>query len=318
MAVVSAFLKARGLHHSAGSWQAMREGRLLPALEQEKISNEDLEALVQESEEYGHQHVFLYTCSKAAASRMIDRVNVERELTKRKQSHLLNASRLVEQPSGVELVDVRWDTARKDYQLTLKEVELRTYDKLIGTRQEGDEFLKVYKRETQRAVNLARLHIDGSLELRLTSHRNSSKYENDIYKFFVRMEGLLTMTEFRELSLTPAKDYIWSHRRELAGSLRYADSTVRDAAGNLLQAAAGGKGMDLNEDEAVAGSLDRLRDEDEDSYCDTTNIYFKAGDEVSAETHVILSGEVNEFALPANCTKADYEHVLAELKRFNS
>lgn len=317
LGVVSDFLKTKKLHYSAGSWQAMADLRLLPALENEQISNEDLEQLVQEAEEYGRQHVFLYTCSSVDAIKMVDRKTVATQLQHRKIEYLLTQSKLVEDPQGVEIVDVRWDTAKVDYRLILKEVELKTHDKLIGTRTDGDRLYKEYQREKERAVNVVRLHIDGFLEIRIASHRNSSRYEDDIFRIFQRLSGLLDSTCFTELSITTAKDYIWSKRKELNDTVRYADSRIRNSAGNLLQGASGGRNGDLNADDGVSESLDKLRNDDVDAYCDSTNIYFKAGEDITAETHVMLSGEINEFALPANCTRADYEYVLGRLRFFN-
>lgn len=315
--VVSEFLKSRDLHHSAGSWVQMRDSRLIPAVESGAISNQDLESLVAESEEYGRQHVFLYTCSPDDAAKLIDRAKVTEELERRGLEKLLQETKVVENPVGLEIVDVRWDTADVDYRLIIKEVELKTHHKLIGTKEDGDKFYKEYQVIRERAVNVVRLHIDGLLEVRIASHRNSSRYESDLFNLFDRLSGLLDPACFTELSITDAKNYIWSERKELKDSIRYVHSTIRNSAGNLLQGASGGKGADLNEDDAVSSSLDALQKTDHAAYCDSTNIYFKAGDGMSAETHVMLSGEINEFAIPANCTKADYEHVLGKIRHFN-
>lgn len=56
---------------------------------------------------------------------------------------------------------------------------------------------------------------------------------------------------------------------------------------------------------------------DQNAYCDDANVWFKKSDALSQKTHVMLSGENNEFALPANCTKGDYEYVLGQIQLFN-
>lgn len=318
LAVVSAFLKGRGLHHSAGSWQAMRDLRLLKHLEAEAISNDDLENLVKQSEEYGRQHVFLYSCEPADARIMIQRPNVSAELTRRELGSLLDGSTLVEDPQGTQIVDVRWESGQEgDYALIIKEVELRSHTKFIGIEERDNQILRVYDRVSERAVNIARLHISGALEIRIALRKNTSLYENDIHAFFNRINGLIESEKFTEYSISKAKDYLWENRKDLSENVRYVDSTMRNSAGNVLRGATGRMDSDLGDDDAVAGSLDVLLQGDAQAYCDSANIYFKPTQSMSAETHVVLSGEPNEFALPAKCTMGDYEHVLEQIRYFN-
>ena len=37
----------------------------------------------------------------------------------------------------------------------------------------------------------------------------------------------------------------------------------------------------------------------------------------SKDVHVILKGKLNEFAIPAQCSKQDYEYVLNQLRKYN-
>ena len=60
LAVVTDFLKSKNISSSAGSWDEMKEKRLLPALQQQKITVADLKRLLSEAEEFGHNHIFLY------------------------------------------------------------------------------------------------------------------------------------------------------------------------------------------------------------------------------------------------------------------
>lgn len=319
LTVVKEFLKTKpSLTFSAGSWEEMIDKRLMPALENSEISNDELETMVQESEEYGKQHIFLYSCDPNEAKKMIDRQTIISKVQNLNLGHLLQHSQLIEEPQGVELVDIRWESNQgQDYKLILKEVELKTYHRLTGTRENGDEFLKVYHIERERAVNVVSLSADGHLEVRLTSHKNSSRYDDDIFNIFTRLEAFLDRRLFSEFSLTKAKNHIWKNRQTLKSEIRYVDSKMRNSLGNLLSGAAGGKDLDLNDDNDVAGSLDALQLKDKNSYCDSTNIYFKPKRPLTSELHVLISGEANEFAIPANCSKLNYEHILERLRHFN-
>lgn len=314
--VVSAFLKAKGLTHSAGSWEEMFEKRISPAIAAFEISNDDLVALLRSVEECGRQHIFLFTCPSAKAVELINRGRITSILNSRGLSEILSQPKVLEKAEEAQLVDVRWESATIDLNLTIKEYELRKYTTFIGTQQYGNEIHKIYGLAEQRAVNVAKLHRDGLLEIRLTSLSNTTKYEDEIRRFWHNIGHLLPGSEFSELSLSTAKDRLWIERTSLQDLIRYSDSTIRDEAGNVLRAATGNDEADLNANSAVGQSLDYLLQTDKNSYCASANLWFKKTSELSADCHVLLNGESNEFALPANCSEEDYKYVLSQLRYF--
>ncbi len=58
--VVGEFLRQHEAASSAQSWQSMFDDRVLPALEAGLVQEADLWELLDETEEHGRQHVFLY------------------------------------------------------------------------------------------------------------------------------------------------------------------------------------------------------------------------------------------------------------------
>jgi hypothetical protein len=315
--VIREFLKAKGLAYSGG-WEDMYSKRIGPAVAAHQIKNAELIALLRSVEECGRQHVFLYTCSKSRALEIMDRERISGILKKNGREDLLVAPRVIDQPREPELVDVRWESADVDLNLVVKEIELREYHVYIGTEIHDGNVHKIYARKLQRAVNLAKLHRDGLLEIRLSTLANTSRYEDAIRRFWKQINALIPADDFSELSLSPAKDRLWVERLTLAKLVRYSDSTVRDEAGNVLRAVTGSDKDDLNQNVAVGQSLDFLLGNDKNAYCEGANIWFKKTDGLSTESHVLLNGESNEFALPANCSEADYNYVLSQLRHFNS
>lgn len=98
--------------------------------------------------------------------------------------------------------------------------------------------------------------------------------------------------------------------------IRFSDLTVSNDEDVSLKAF--GKVLTTN----VAGSAAAVGSVDSflasDGYCDSSNIWFLKGSPVPArDIHVVLSGEENEIAVPANCSEVDYEYVLSELKALN-
>jgi hypothetical protein len=315
LSVISDFLKTKSLASSAGSWDEMRDKRLLPALTNETISNGDLVALLRSAEECGRQHTFLYTCAQRRAIELLDRNHVTGVLRTRRQVGLLTEPDILHQPATPTLVDVRWDSANVDLRLILKEVELRSQQRYLRTERDGNLLRKIYHVQEERVVNVARLHRNGLLELRIGSHANSSQYQDDVNRFWRQVAQFLPRGDFREFALTRAKARLLTDRDNLRDRIRYADSTLRNDNGTALRIATSSEANDLSDDTGANESLDAFMRHD--AICEGHNIYFKPNPQLTKEVHVLMTGASNEFAVPANCSEGDYEYVLDQVRSLN-
>lgn len=320
LSIVSNFLKHKNVPHSAGSWEDMLEKRIIPLVSNNGISNNELVNLLSSVEEYGKQHVFLQKCKATSkAAQFMDRERVTAILREHNLEGLLSTPLILVQPAAPALVDVRWQTGSVDLNLTIKLVELRKAARLVETETDNVGRLhKIYAEEEHRVVHIAKLHRDGLLELRIASHANGSKYESEVRRVWHYFEPFFSSVDFIDISLSPAKLNMWTNRKNLEHLIRYTDATVRDEFGNLLRAVNGSGKTDLSSSKAVSGGLDYTLKNDKSSYCEGSNLWFKATNTLSTETHVLLSGQANEFGLPANCTGGDYQYVLDQLIYFNS
>jgi hypothetical protein len=323
---VSQFLKTRGVHYSAGSWEQLFEERLITALDADKLSREDLINLLRLTEEHGKQHVFLFKISGASVDSLIDPDRIKPILKEAGLSSVLQHPRILDKPSSPTIADVRWEPVRKKNSFILKVVKLRVYPTFVDTRTEGEYLIKRYRELKVRAVNVCRLSSDGVLELRLYSHPNSSDYRSELAEFWSVVQFLLPRARFKEWPITKAKTNLWANRAQLQAILRYSNSNLRNSNGTELSAASGSEQMSLFDDLGASRSLDEfLR---YDAYCDSSNVWWLKGggrkDDKSSpqvpdkDTHVLLSGSINEFALTAKCLRDDYEYVLDQIKRSNA
>lgn len=57
-----------------------------------------------------------------------------------------------------------------------------------------------------------------------------------------------------------------------------------------------------------------------DGYCSSSNVWFLEGPSgiPSKKIHVLLSGEMHEFAITMHCRKADYDYVIGKIRFLNS
>ena len=266
--IVSDFLKKKGLNHSAQSWDKLFNVRLLPYLESREITVDDLVALLRDAEEYGRQHVFLYSCKELKADELMSRNRVESILKKLGIEELLESPRIIDQPSTPTITDIRWESERNNKAFVIKIVEQRVYHKLLEeTALADDIFIKKYQKVKERAVNLFKLHCDGLLEIRLASHTNSSNYSRDLNNLKKIVEDFVTVDmDFSQYSLARAKEQIWKDRERLQTKIKYTDITFTNDQGTKFRAASGSDDINLSDDEgAISGISGFMK---HNGYCD--------------------------------------------------
>jgi len=311
--VVSEFLKSKGLAHSAGSWQDIRDKRIGPYLTSQKISIQDLIKLLGEAEEFGRTHVFLFTAKKTDAEACMDETKIRNLAQRHGVTNALSETLVLDLPEKPTLVAIRHETENNQARMVLKLIESREERELVDTRTEGRRIIKEWEIKNIRAVNVARLHSSGLLEIRIQSHLNSTKYEEDLNKIRMALKDFLPPNVFSPFSLAKAKAHLWESRETLKKKIRFSDSTMSNSFGTTLVASTGAEEADLFNDKGATGSIDHFLGHG--AHVDSSNIWWLPVDGVcDREIHMLLSGLNNEFAITANCTKIEYEYVLNELR----
>lgn len=307
--VVGIFLKLHNVPHTIPNWDALLEKRLLPALEENRMTVGDLEALLADAEEHGRQHVFVYQTDKAYAADLLGREKLSKWA--KKVGLDLDALDLQDLPDEQLVTSVRLETERGAPQLVIKAVEKRIYYQFIGEKTDGDKLTKTWHREEQRAVNVCRLKANGMFEIRIASRKNTTKYKEDIQAFWELLDGLTGAGFFKQFSLQKAKTNLERQKLQLKSEIRFSDSILRNDNGVVLTAAAGSHQANLFDDPGASDSFQAFIRRN--GYCDQSNIWWikqKEGAPPEKDIHVRLAGEINEFAITASCSKADYNHVL--------
>lgn len=296
----------------------MYTARIEPALASNVLTIDDLIELLRSVEGVGRQHIFLYKCDPTVAVKLMDRSYVEAQLKVIGASHLYEIGPMVlDQPDEPTLVDVTWTSAAVDLSLTIKEVEQRVTQKLGETSYSSNSIVKTYVLQKTRVVNVVRLHRDGLLEVRLASHSGTT-YLPDIARLWKQIEQIIPRNLFQPVHLSKAKGKLFKDKKELEHKIRFSDSLLRNDEGITLRAGSGSINTDLTNSTGATESMETFMQYD-DAYCDGLNIRFKVVDGIpSRETRVLLTGENHEFAVTSNCSQADYEYILRELRVLNS
>jgi hypothetical protein len=317
LSVVSEFLKSKGVPHSAGSWEDMREDRIAPYLKSHKITIDDLTRLLGEAEEFGRSHVFLYAAKKKDVEACMDKDKIHSLCQKLGHASILTEPLIVDLPQAPTLTEIREESVDGQTRWLFKIIEARREREFVSEKTEGNRIIKEWVLKDIRAVNVARLHASGFLEVRIQSHLNSTKYEADLHRILMALKDFLPPKVFTPFSLAKAKAHLWEQRESLKKKVRFSDSTMTNSKGTTLIASTGAEEADLFADSGAAASIDQFLGHG--AHCDSSNIWWRPVDgQTTREIHMLLSGLNNEFAITANCTKLEYECVLNELRVYSN
>jgi hypothetical protein len=316
LGVVSEFLKARGLRYSAGSWEEMRDKRVVPAIGRQKLTIRDLAGLLSEAEEHGRNHTFLYQGKPADIKKLLDR-NYLSNISKRLgHTQALNGPMLVDLPKEPILTEIREDASHGRPCLVFKITETREEREFVEETMVNNRIRREWVVNRVRAVNVVRLHESGFLEIRIQSRSNTTQYAADLNRIRTMLRDYVPPILFKPISLSKAKKALWDNRTAKNRKIRFSDSVMRNAFGTTIAASTGTEQADLFKDSGASDSIDHFLHNG--AHCDAENIWWLRRDRVTdREIHTLLFGENNEFAITAACTRAEYEYVLNELRLFN-
>lgn len=310
--IVQKFLKDNGLPHS-GTWEDIYKKRVLPAVLDNKLTNRDLLSFLSEVEEYGNQHIFLYQCDEGLVDELMNKAATEKKLIDIGYSDALYNSNALSQPNDPEVSEIRWEEDGEDKRLIFKIKETRVFEVHDKDVRENGVLTRLYNLVRKRVVTVATLHSNGCLEIRIPSQTGS--YLSEITRIF-KLLKIIPKASCSAISLTKAKKEIWENRVTLSHSIRFSNSYLRNEHGIKITASTGSKKDDLALDAGAVSGLQGFLNHNGDY--EGINFWFKESTPLPSEDiHVILNGELNEFAIPANCSKSDYKYVLNEIKKLN-
>lgn len=313
--VVGEFLKQNDLPHSAGGWKELEEERFQPALDEGKITIEQISDFLAEVEEFGRSHVFLYRCKPETAAKLLNE-NAVKEVVK-----AFSLEGVMKKPDRTILpllptvTEIRF-AKTEGASLSVKLVETREIEEFLRKSKRRNRTSWMYETIKVRAVNVLRLSSLGILEIRVQTYAENVSYVEEIQRMWKgALERFFPAENFSSLSLTPLKKKLWEKRDELGDALRFSDSRLRDPKGFTIAASTPKAASDLL---ANVGSVDAISSFlDSGGIQEGAAIWWKkqANNTPSCDVHTLLPGAANEIIFTANSTRADYEYVLAQFTR---
>lgn len=317
--VVREFLRDHGASVS-GNWDELYADRLLPALRDKKITIKALGHLLEEVEEHGRQHVFLFKCDPEDAKSLLKEARIRGIASDSGLEHLLDNPLYIGMPSEPTVVDLRLTQAPNGsgpLSLTIKICECRETSKLLDVTydEESGRRSKIYQVTKKRALSIIHLHSNGLLEMRIASRDNSTKYSEQIAELNKIAGKFFLMDVFNAVSLSNAKSTLFEKRDELKDRFRYSTTTAKNDTGYALNVASGKLSQNLLADNGSSKAITEFIKNK--GFVTGSNIWFIMPEDPGREIHVILNGEPNEFAVPAACTSREYSYVIETILSLN-
>lgn len=315
---VSNFLRQAGLPFSGGSWKAMIDTRLRPAVADNKLSEDQILDLLRQTEEHGSQHVFLYTL---VGKKSVDNLFSQKlpAILKEASFPALGQASIVDMPASPTLVEIRAENTNPR-SIVFKIVEKRSFFDKVSDKQGNGQLVVTYNEVPYRAVNLMRIFEDGRAEIRIQSHTNVYNYGALANGVFNILSPVVEKWHWRDLELEAFKRNLFDPARRTAlqsiFGLRHTQHSNLD--GTRLTAAAGTPGTSMYDDPELVASVDRFLEKVNHAHCERVAITLKKSNHFVRPVTLLIGGEVNEFAITSKVSRNEYEYILDSVLKHNS
>lgn len=316
---VSEFLKKKGATYSCQNWEMVLEKRFVPALEERRITLDELIELLRKSEEKGRQHVFLFQC-RENIDLILNPNRIDQVLRSMNIDALIEAPLILDEPAQATIADVRVKRRGGAIEsILIKIIETKISEDMVDEKRKGKgRIVREFVEVKARAVTIVEIWADGTLQIRVGARSNASKYREDVIRIRAMLNPIFPSDSFGEKSIMTVKKALWTRRAELQDVVRFRELSVRNVNGTKQKITTSNDKNDLSADESAASSLTMFASS-EDSFCEGGNIWFKQQESgvPAKDVHVLLGGGVNEFVVTQYFGDDDYEYVLGKLLAFN-
>lgn len=309
-------LRALGASPRGATWDLLIED-LKAKLKSGRVKASDLLALLEESEEHGNQHVFLYTADPKSIEHLFVEKAVRGALKAAKAPDVIGSPLLLDRPAKRTIAQIRWDTDDRKKVFILKQVMKHEHHELASSEEADGEIVRRYTPIEERMVDVMCVTEDGVVEARLGRRKSVSSYDEYLEHFWNSMTPFLSFEGLKQTSLSKAKNYLLQNSAKLKDLVRYHTSTLQNDYGYTAKFATGTHDDDLVSDNACKSGVDAFYKND--GHCNEVYISFKKKEGVpSRDLRVRISGgHVNEFILTQRCDRPEYEYVIEQLRRLN-
>ncbi|MCF7645986.1 hypothetical protein KQ944_12500 [Bacillus subtilis] len=307
---VSHFLKEKNLPSSAGSWRDMIDNRLRKLFENNQLGSHDLINLLRQTEEYGSQHIFFYQLIDSHEVSHFFKKDFAQTLISNKLPALGTTS-IVDLPEKPTVVEVRY-TNEKTQSIIFKLVEKRTILNKVSDTATNGQLVITYDQIPYRAVNLLKISADGTAEIRLQSHSDSTSYKGLAESVFTLLDPVVNRLSWKDHKLDNLKANLFDNDKraylQKIFGLRHTQHSNTD--GTRLSAAVGMPGASMYDDGEAVASVDRFLQKKDHAHCEKVSVMLMKNEGLNRSIGLLISGEPNEMAITSKVSELEYQYIV--------
>jgi len=311
-------LRVNDCAHS-GTWDDLKGKRFPPALKSGSITESDLIDLINSAEEHNAQHVFLYSCSKPLANKIIDDPALKKIAQKTTGSEARKIKSTLTKPTQIlSLTAVRHEEINGEKTVILKFLEKRIkkgeVEISIVSGPAGKFEVRKYPLREHRTVSTVRIRETGIMEVRIGSAgKTGAAYITELKRTLDEASKHVNLERFNLMSLTKFKTEIAANLAEYNNEITLKLVSARNSKDQVLTARSGLDDSGIDGEILTALALFN----DSDGQYDHSSVIFKIETDEGepSKTPANFRGEPHEYSLTGQVTQSQYEHILRFIRK---
>lgn len=297
------FLRSKGLTYSYPK-DTLRE-KIKDGIKKRILKPEELIDLLDKIEEYGNQHVYLYTNTSNYIEKLKKEEFIKKQLRKSGLDKLYNTRKPLLIPDFPTIAAI----IHNDKILKIKWVEKRKWYELINEEVKGDKLIRTYQIYITRGVTIFRVDlVTGNAELfiqRLPSGTNYAKvkesYENEIKK-------IVNLDTFSPLNLKSSIKKI-----ESSGEVERRQINLETIGGGKVTFKSRSRGADYISDPSLRNARNALGGKVSG---DLGIFYWLPQGPLTRKIHTHIYGWDSRVGIFGECNESEVNYVLSRVRFF--
>lgn len=276
-------------------------------LEEGKFVETDLIDLLDDIEEFGNQHIYLYNCNPEYLKALRNPTYIQTKLEENSLADLLNNKYRIFIPDNVELSQVIHDSKI----LKFKWVERRIWKMPLEERIEDDKYIETYQMNTTRGVTTFRIDlITGNAELMIQRLPTGTQYQKIKDDYLHKLSNIMEIYSFQPTGLLRVIRFI-----EGSEEVDKRQINFETISGGKVAFKSRSRGADFTDDTTLYSARTALGQNVSGSL---GNFYWKPNEVLARSIHTHIYPRDDRVAIFGQCVEREVNYVLSRIRYFAS
>lgn len=280
---------------------------LAKGLDEEKFSETDLIDLLDDIEEFGNQHIYIYNCNPDYLKVLRNPTYIQAKLEENSLDDLFNNKYRIFIPDNIELSQVIHDGKI----LKFKWVEKRNWKIPLEERREDDKYIETYQINTTRGVTTFRVDlITGNTELMIQRLPTGTHYQEIKDDYLHKLNNIIELYSFQPTRLLRVIRFIEGSKEVDKRQINF--ETI---SGAKVVFKSRGKEVDYTSDPNLNSARTALGQNVSGSL---GNFYWRPNEFLARSIHTHIYPRDDRVAIFGQCVEREVNYVLSRIRYFAS